>query len=106
MLGPQRRFLLCLTALAALCAAIQGLTGVSELTLFLAPLFVIGSLLLCGRYIGEEKIVARWRAAVRLRRPRAPHRPLASARRPHAPLQLLQGSFGVRGPPAQAAPAA
>ena len=62
--GPQRRFLLCLTALAALCVAAQAITGVSQLALYMTPVFLITALLLSGRYVGEEKIVARWRAAV------------------------------------------
>jgi hypothetical protein len=107
VLGPQRRFLLCLTALAALSVAAQAVTGVSELALYLTPLFLIAALLLCGRYVGEDRIVARWRAAVAvLRRPRR----RAVRWRPQAVRalrsQLLQGSFGVRGPPTQAAPAA
>jgi hypothetical protein len=105
VLGPQRRFLLCLTALAALSVAAQAVTGVSELALYLTPLFLIAALLLSGRYVGEERIVARWRATV-VRRPRR-----RTVRwRPQAVRalrsQLLQGSFGVRGPPAPAAPAA
>ena len=107
MLGPQRRFLLCLTALAAACVAVQGVTGVSELALYLTPLFLIAALLLSGRYVGEERIVARWRAAVAvLRRPRRRGirwRPRAVAK---LRSQLLPGSFAVRGPPAPAAPAA
>jgi hypothetical protein len=107
VLGPQRRFLLCLTALAALSVGAQAVTGVSELALYLTPLFLIGALLLCGRYVGEDRIVARWRAAVAVRR--RPRR--ASVRwRPRTAVRLrsqhLEGSFAVRGPPAQAAPAA
>jgi hypothetical protein len=107
VLGPQRRFLLCLTALAALSVAAQAVTGVSELALYLTPLFLIAALLLCGRYVGEDRIVARWRAAVAvLRRPRR----RAARWRPQAVRalrsQLLRGSFGVRGPPAETAPAA
>ena len=107
MLGPQRRFLLCLTALAALCVAAQAVTGVMELALYLTPLFLIAALLLCGRYVGEERIVARWRAAVA-----AVRRPGLRAVRwrprtiPALRSQLLEGSFGVRGPPARLAPAA
>ena len=107
MLGPQRRFLLCLTALAALCVAVQAVTGVSELALYLTPLFLIAALLLSGRYLGEERIVARWRAAVAvLRRPR--RRAVRWRPRAVAALrsQLLPGSFAVRGPPALPAPAA
>jgi hypothetical protein len=106
MLGPQRRFLLCLTALAAVCVAAQAVTGISELALYLTPLFLIGALLLSGRFIGEERIVARWRGAIAVRRSRR----RAQRWRPQAVLVLrsafLQGAFGVRGPPALLAPAA
>ena len=107
MRGPQRRFLLCLTALAALCVAAQAVTGISELTLYMTPVFLITALLLSGRYLGEERIVARWRAAVAVaRRPRRRAarwrpRPVRALRSQH-----LQGSFAVRGPPAALAPAA
>jgi hypothetical protein len=104
--GPQRRFLVCLTALAALVAAVQGFTGTTELALFLTPAFVIGALLLSGRFVAEDRIVARWQAAIPRRRPRR----RAARLRPPAghPLrtQLVQGSTGVRGPPALGAPAA
>jgi hypothetical protein len=107
VLGPQRRFLLRLTALAAISVGAQALTGVSEPALYLTPLFLIAALLLCGRYVGEERIVARWRAAAAVaRRPRR----LAVRWRPRTVpalrSQLLAGSFGVRGPPARPAPAA
>ena len=107
MPGPQRRFLLYLTALVVVCAAAQAFTGVSELTLCLTPLFLIAALLLSGRYIGEDRIVARRHGASSGHRGRvaAPQR-----WRPRAVLALrsvfLQGSFGVRGPPASLAPAA
>jgi hypothetical protein len=52
-----RRLELCLAALAALCAATQALTGISELALYLTPLFLIGALVISGRYLGEERIV-------------------------------------------------
>jgi len=107
VLGPQRRFLLCLTALAALCGAAQAITGVTELTLYMTPVFLIVALLLSGRYVGEERIVARWRAAVAVaRRPRR----TATRWRPRSILRLrsqsLEGSFAVRGPPARLASAA
>ena len=105
--GSQRRFLLCLTALAALCVAAQAVTGVSSLALYMTPVFLIAALLLSGRYVGEDRIVARWRAAVAVaRRPRR-H---AARWRPRQVLALrsqhLEGSFAVRGPPAALAPAA
>jgi hypothetical protein len=103
--GPQRRFLLCLTALAALCVAAQAITGISELALYMTPVFLLAALLLSGRYVGEERIVARCRAAVAIaRRPRpraARWRTVRALRSQH-----LEGSFAVRGPPALLAPAA
>ena len=66
----QRRFLAALTALAALVALAQGMSGVSELALYLTPLFLIAGLLLSGRYIAEERIVRRWRATRPASRPR------------------------------------
>jgi hypothetical protein len=57
--GLQRRFLIALTALAALVALAQGMSGVAELTLYLTPLFLIAALLLGGRYLAEERIVRR-----------------------------------------------
>ena len=107
MLGPQRRFLLCLTALAALCVAAQAVTGVLELAAYLTPLFLIATLLLSGRYVGEDRIVARWRAAVAV--VRRPRRRAVRWQRLHEPRlrsQHLEGSFAVRGPPAALAPAA
>jgi hypothetical protein len=98
--APQRRFLLHLTALAAACAALQAITGISDLALTLTPLFLIAALLLSGRYLGDERIVARWHAATRRPRRRG-HR-----WRPRAVLPLRSvvapGSVGVRGPPATA----
>jgi hypothetical protein len=101
--GPQRSFLLRLTALAAACAVLQALTGISDLVLTLTPLFLIAALLLSGRYIGEERIVARWHGAAR----RPSHlRRRAQRWRPRAVLPLrsvlAQGSVGVRGPPSTA----
>jgi hypothetical protein len=73
----------------------------------MTPVFLIAALLLSGRYVGEERIVARWRAAVAVaRRPRSRAtrwrpRPAYALRSQH-----LEGSFAVRGPPAVLAPAA
>jgi hypothetical protein len=57
----QRRFLISLTALAVLVALAQGMSGVTELALYLTPLFLLAALLLSGRYIAEDRIVRRWR---------------------------------------------
>jgi hypothetical protein len=71
--GLQRRFLVCMTAVALAAAVVQAVSGMSELVLYLTPLFLIAALLLCGRYVAEEKIVRRWRASVMHRRPRRVH---------------------------------
>ena len=64
----QRRFLVTLTGLAALCLLAQGLTGVPELTLYLTPLFLIATLLLSGHYVAEDAIVRGWRGVRRVAR--------------------------------------
>jgi hypothetical protein len=98
--GVQRRFLACLTALAAVAALIQGMSGMTELALYLTPLFLIAALLLCGRYVAEERIVRRWRALVPQRgrrRTRARRRPITR----QAFVSLLERSPRLeRGPPA------
>jgi hypothetical protein len=105
--AQQRRFLIRLTALALACVMLQGAIGLHELALYLTPLFLIAALLLSGRYIGEDRIVARWLATTAL----PPRRRRRTQRwRPRAVVALRsiheQGSFGVRGPPAALAPAA
>jgi hypothetical protein len=99
--GVQRRFLAYLTACAAVAAVAQGMSGVTELALCLTPLFLIVALLLCGRYIAEDRIVRRWRALVpqRRRRARARRRPVTQ----QAYVSLLERSPRLeRGPPALA----
>ena len=100
--GVHRRFLACLTAVAALAAVAQGMSGMSELVLYLTPLFLIAALLLCGRYVAEDRIVRRWRGTVpqaRVRRVRG--RWHAVAERPL--VSLLERSPRLeRGPPALA----
>jgi hypothetical protein len=98
----QRRFLIALTALAALVALAQGMSGVTELALYLTPLFLIAALLLCGRYIAEDRIVRRWRGT-RLT-PRARHArsrwPVLATLPPLSRLDRLPRP--QRGPPALA----
>jgi hypothetical protein len=97
----QRRFLISLTAVALLAAVAQGMSGVSDLVLFLTPLFLIAALLLCGRYIAEDRIVRRWRAVARPpRRVRSRWRAVVEAS-PHS--RLAHGPRPQRGPPALAA---
>jgi hypothetical protein len=97
--GRQRRFLAAMTALALACAGAQALLGEPELVLYLTPVLLLGGLLLCGRYVGEERIVARWRravSAVARRAPRSLPRPVPT----RAPVSLLARRPRLeRGPP-------
>jgi len=55
-------------AAAVLLAAAMGVTGATELVLYGGPLLFIAGMLLSGRFIGEERILARRSApAPRLR---------------------------------------
>ena len=90
--GTQRRFRACMAFLTLVCVAAQGALGAPELALYFTPALLVVALLLCGRYVGEERILARRapRAPAARRAPRsvprpASSRPLASllARRPH-----------------------
>ena len=90
-----------LAAAAVLLAAAMGVTGATELVLYGGPLLFIAGMLLSGRFIGEERILARRRVAparlraARLSWSRLRERPLAS---------LLERSPALlRGPPAPAA---
>jgi hypothetical protein len=98
----QRRFLIALTALAALVALAQGMSGVQDLALYLTPLFLIAALLLSGRYIAEDRIVRRWRGtrvAPRARRERGRWPALAIV---PPPSRLDRRPRPQRGPPALA----
>jgi hypothetical protein len=102
----ERRFHACMAAAALAVAVLQMLLGSSELALTFAPLLLIAGLLLSGRYVGEELIVAR-----RLRRARLPRARRAAARwRPGVERTLAsllaRSSRSQRGPPAALAPAA
>lgn len=95
----QRRFLVVLATLAVACAAVQALTGIPELVLYLTPLFLIAALLLSGHYVAEDRIVAAWRACrKRLRNRRAPARPRQASELPLASL-LARSPRSLRGPP-------
>jgi hypothetical protein len=96
----QRRFFAVLAGLAALLAAIEGFAGVGDLVLYGAPALLIAALLLSGRFVGEERIVARLRRAAPLGRPRR-----VRARWPRVPARTLASLLAhdprvERGPPA------
>jgi hypothetical protein len=98
----QRRFLAFLTALAVLTAVAQGMSGVTELALYLTPLFLIAALLLSGRYVAEDRIVRRWRRAVPPRRARRVRSRWAALAEAPPVSRLGHGPRPQRGPPALA----
>jgi hypothetical protein len=88
-----------IVALAVVLAALLVLTGGVEAALFALPCGALAALLLNGRYVGEERILALHRtlrpfarraAASRWRRPRPPRAAGLFARAPRT----------LRGPPA------
>lgn len=95
----QRALLALLGCVALAIAAMQGLTGIAHLALYAAPFLLLLGLLLSGRFIGEEAILARrLRAAAPRPRP-LPRRWAALPERPLA--SLLERSVRLeRGPPA------
>jgi|SRR5690242_5149407 len=96
-----RALLFLLGSAALTIAAAQGVTGASDLAFFAAPLLVILGLLLSGRFVGEQAILARLQPApVRRRRARARWSPVRE--RPLASL-LERSTRLLRGPPAPAA---
>jgi hypothetical protein len=95
-----QRALLALLGCAALAvAAMQGLTGVAHLALYAAPFLLLLGLLLSGRFIGEEAILARRARSAPPRLRPLPRRWAALPERPLA--SLLERSLRLeRGPPA------
>jgi hypothetical protein len=90
-------FLLAMAAIAV--AILQGVTGVAGLALYLAPALLLLALLITGRYIGEERLIAGYRKARPRRRPAlAPSWPMGRER---ALTSLLsRAPQSRRGPPA------
>ena len=94
-----------LTMLSLVCVALQALTGIPELVLYLTPLFLIAALLLSGHYVAEDRIVAAWRGRRETYSRRAPERAPQRRELPLASL-LARSPRTLRGPPALlAAPA-
>jgi hypothetical protein len=101
-MASQRRLNACLTAAALALALAQAVAGGAEVLLAAAPLLLLAGLLLCGRYVGEERIVARLArhgAGRPARRRVARWRPAVD----HEPISLLARAARLeRGPPAPA----
>jgi hypothetical protein len=97
--GRNRRLLVMLLLLALASVLLQAVTGVTELALYLTPLFLIAALLLSGHYVAEDRIVAGWRG------PRAPRtRRIVVVPHPRRELPLAsllaRSPRSLRGPPA------
>ena len=88
-----------MAAVAILAGFAQVLLGSGELAMTFAPLLLIAGLLISGRYLGEERILARRAlpAAPRRRRTAARWRP--AVERPLTSL-LASSPRSKRGPPA------
>ncbi len=98
MYGAQRRFFSWMTLGAALFCVAPVALGSPDLGLALAPVLLVYGLLVCGRYVGEERILA-LRRSVRRRLRRAPRRlPRPAPARPLASL-LHRRPRTERGPP-------
>ena len=95
------RALLVLLGCAALAlAGVQGLTGMTELVFYAGPFLLLIGLLLSGRFIGEEAILARHATSAPKLRP-LPKRWTPVRERPLASL-LERSTRQLRGPPGQA----
>jgi hypothetical protein len=94
-----------MAAAAVAAGAAQVALGSPELALTFAPLLLIVGLLVSGRYLGEERILARLPAPAPRRRRSAAVRWLRAAERTLASL-LARSPRSERGPPAELAPAA
>jgi hypothetical protein len=91
-----------LAAAAVLLAAVMGATGSFELLLYGGPVLFTTGLLRSGRFIGEERILAR-RAAPAPPRPRAARQSWAWMRELPCASLLERSPRLLRGPPAPAA---
>src|SRR4051812_22627588 len=93
-----RGHLLLLGGAAVVIAAVQGLTGLSDLAFYAGPSLIVLGLLLSGRFLGEDVILPRRRPPrERLRPPRARWSPVRERR----PTPLLERSTRLlRSPPA------
>jgi hypothetical protein len=97
-----RLLLFALAAFVLTVAARHGMTELTETVLLWAPLLVVAGLLLSGRFVGEERILARLSALAPKRR-LAPRRRWSHLRDRALTSLLARGIRHLRGPPAPAA---
>jgi hypothetical protein len=95
-----RAHLVFLGCAALALTALQGLTGMQELVFYGGPFLLLIGLLLSGRFIGEEAILARHAGPAPKLRP-LPKRWSPVRERPLASL-LERSTRKLRGPPGQA----
>jgi hypothetical protein len=85
---------------ALLIAAVQGVTGLTELAFYAGPFLLVLGLLLSGRFIGEEAILARALASAAAPRLRPARRRWPAARELALASLLERSPRLLRGPPA------
>jgi hypothetical protein len=98
--SPRRLALLIGAAFAlalVVGAAAAGVSGALDVALYAAPFLVIAALLLSGRFIGEERILAVYRSLPRARRVAASWPRLQTLELSCA---LERAPWSLRGPPA------
>jgi hypothetical protein len=93
--------MLVLAAVALAATAVDGLSGLTDLLMYGGPLLLVAGLLAGGRFIGEERILARLRS---LRHGRARHlrRRWSRLRDRALTSELARTACLLRGPPAGA----
>ena len=102
----RRRVLIGLGATFVLALAIlnvaTGKASAVDMALYAAPFMAVVALLLSGRYVGEERILAVYRSLHQPRRLKAARRWPSIAERPFS-AGLERAPWSLRGPPAACA---
>ena len=100
MVASRRRAAVVVLMLAVLAAAgLLAALGLSELALFFGPALATVALLVAGRYLGEDRILARWSRHAAQRALRAPRRVRRRGSARSLASQLSGGLLVERGPP-------
>jgi hypothetical protein len=99
--SAERRSLSLLTLAAVVIALLQAVTGSTEVVLYAGPLLLVFGFLVSGRYVGEERILARRLRVLAPRRVRVSQR-WARVRERALTSLVARGAQLLRGPPAVA----
>ncbi|MBE2316508.1 hypothetical protein DVA67_011010 [Solirubrobacter sp. CPCC 204708] len=105
MLSSRRVFMFAGAAfMVALSVAnvVAGNASAMEMALYAAPVLAIVGLLLSGRYVAEERILAVYRSQPRVRRSKPARRWASIAELPFS-AGLERAPWSLRGPPARCA---